>query len=487
MKRKDLALLLLLTFAALLIHGYHPRSEDAEIYVPGIVKILHPSYYPFGQEFFETHAHLTFFPNLIAWTVRLTHLSLDWALFLWYIVSVFLFLVACWKIASKCFSSQAGRWASVVMVAALLTLPVAGTALYIFDAYLNPRSFSAFGIVFAVDAVLERKYFATALWLVLTAVIQPLMVVFGMAFVLLLLLLNKRRDSLALASVSSATLLIPGFSLRAPSAAYWQSLQSHAYYFLFRWQWYEWLGIVGPLALLWWFNRIARKRGQSVLARLTWALFLFELLFFACGLIVTIPRSLEIFALYQPMRSLQLVYIFLFLFAGGMLGEWLLQNRPVRWLLLFIPICAGMSFAQFQLFPGDRHVEWPGAAPKNPWVQAFVWIRANTPKNAVFALDPNYMTLPRENYQGFRAIAERSRLADSTKDWSAVALYPELPLADDCLAQTQAARGWKNFGLTDFARLKKIYGVTWVVLQQPNAAATSCPYRNSAVEVCRLN
>lgn len=487
MKRKDAALLLLLTFAALLIHGYHPKSEDAEIYVPGIVKILHPSYYPFGQEFFETHAHLTFFPNLIAWTVRLTHLSLDWVLFLWHLASVFLFLFACWKIASKCFPSQAGRWAAVVMVAALLTLPVAGTALYIFDAYLNPRSFSAFGIVFAIDAVLERKYLATVLWLVLAAVIQPLMVVFGLAFVLLLLMLDKRRNSMALTSVSSAALLIPGFSFRAPSAAYWQSLQSHAYYFLLRWQWYEWLGIIGPLALLWWFNRIARKRRQAVLARLTWTLFLFELLFFAAGLIVTIPRSLEIFALYQPMRSLQLVYLFLFLFAGGLLGETLLKNKPMRWLLLFAPICAALCFAQFQLFPGDRHVEWPGAAPKNPWVQAFVWIRGNTPENAIFALDPNYMALPGEDHQGFRALAERSRLADGIKDWSAVALYPELPLADDCLAQTQAAKGWKGFGASDFSRLEKTYGVTWVVLQRPNSAVYNCPYRNSAVEVCRLN
>lgn len=487
MKRRDAALLLLLTFAALLIHGYHPYSEDAEIYVPGTVKILHSSYYPFGREFFETHAHLTFFPNLIAWTVRLTHLSLDWALFLWYLASVFLFLFACWKIASKCFSSAAGRWAAVVMAAALLTLPVAGTALYIFDAYLNPRSFSAFGIVFAIDAVLERKYLATALWLVLTAVIQPLMVVFGIAFVLLLVVTNKQQHPLAVTSGCSAALFVPGFSLRAPSAAYWQSLQSHAYYFLLRWRWYEWLGIIGPLALLWGFSRIARKRGQAVLARLTWALFLFELLFFACGLIVTIPRSLEIFALYQPMRSLQLVYIFLFLFAGGTLGEWVLRNRPVRWLLLFIPICAGMSFAQFQLFPGGQHVEWPGVTPKNPWVQAFVWIRANTPENAVFALDPNYMAVPGEDHQGFRAVAERSRLADSVKDWSVVALYPGMPLADDCLAQTQAAKGWKDFGADDFSRLENTYGVTWVVLQQPNPAVHNCPYRNSAVEVCRLN
>ena len=484
MKRKDAAVLLLLTFAALLIHGYHPRSEDAEIYVPGVIRILHPAYYPFGREFFQANAHLTLFPNLMAWTVRLTHLSLDWALFLWYLASVFLLLAACWKIASKCFSSSAGRWAAVGAIAALLTLPVAGTSLYIFDEYLNPRSFSAFALLFAIDAILERKYWRVAAWLSITAVVQPFMTMFGIAFILILLALNKRSVSVSPAASAAA---LSGFSLRAPSAAYWQSLQDHRYYFLLRWKWYEWLGIIAPLALLWWFNKIARRHNHAILERLTRAVFVFELIFFVLGLIVTISRDLEILAPYQPMRSLQLVYLLFFLFAGGLAGEYLLKSRPLRWLLVFLPICAVMSFAQFQLFPGNRHVEWPGAAPKNPWKQAFLWIRRNTPESAIFALDPDYMALPEENYEGFRAIAERSRLADAKKDWSVAVLYPWLPLADDCLAQTRAASGWKNFGPEDFQRLKQAYGVTWVVVQQPGPAALNCPYQNRAVRVCRIN
>ena len=35
-------LLLLLTAGALLVHGYHPYAEDAEIYLPGVEKILNP-------------------------------------------------------------------------------------------------------------------------------------------------------------------------------------------------------------------------------------------------------------------------------------------------------------------------------------------------------------------------------------------------------------------------------------------------------------
>lgn len=488
MRRREIGFLLLLTFGALLIHGYHPRAEDAEIYVPAIVRIFHPSYYPFGREFFEANSHLTLFPHLIAWTVRSTHLSLDWALFLWYLTSIFLLIFASWKIASKCFLTAAGRWSAVTMVAALLTLPVAGTSLYIFDEYLNPRSISAFAVLFAIDAALEKKYPLTALWLAITAVFHPFMTVFGLFFIALLVILEKlpRRSA-----PTSAAMLFPFLSVsrifgKEPSAAFWQCLRDHRYYFLLRWEWYEWLGILAPLAFLWWFARIARRRGNPVFERLTEAVFVFEAICFVFGLIVTIPRSLEILAPYQPMRSLQLVYLLFFLFVGGLLGEFILKNHLVRWLLLFIPLCAGLCFAQLQLFPGTRHVEWPGAAPENPWLEAFVWIRGNTPPGAIFALDPNYMALPGENYQGFRGNAERSRLADAKKDWSAAVLYPWLPLADDCLAQVRAANGWKNFGLADFEGLRKTYDVTWVVVQPPAATGLSCAYQNAAVAVCRI-
>lgn len=484
-RRREYALLLLLSFAAILIHGYHPYAEDAEIYVPGVVKILHPSYYPFGQEFFETHAHLTLFPNLVAITAKITHLPLDWTLFLWHFTTVFLFLLACFRIAAKCFPSWQGRWGAVALIASLLTLPVAGTALYIFDQYLNPRSFSIFSVLFAIDAFMERKYLRMSFWLISTAVIHPLMTVFGIAFISLLGIIKRYPRASAPLGVAAFVFIFP-LSFKSPSQIYWNCLYGHSYYFLLRWQWYEWLGIIAPIALLWWFSRIARARKMSNLALLSLCAAVFDLIFFVAALIVTIPRTFALLAVYQPLRELQLVYVFLLIFAGGMLGEWFLKKRALLWALLFTPICAGMLYAQLQLFPADRHVEWPGANSGNPWLQAFTWIRNNTPTDAIFALDPQFMRLPEEDYQGFRAAAERSRLADATKDWSAAVLYPWLPFADDVYAQTQSARGWRNFQTQDFLRLQQRYGVTWVVLQQPGISGMPCPYQNRLVRVCRV-
>ena len=148
----------LLTFAAVLVHGYHPFAEDAEIYLPGVEKILHPELFPTGQEFFLSHAKLTLFPNVVAFSLRVTHLPLEVGLFLWHVASIFLLLLACWELSGLLFPSKRARWGGVCLVAALLTIPVAGTALYIMDQYLNPRNLAAFAGVFMLVRTLEKKY-----------------------------------------------------------------------------------------------------------------------------------------------------------------------------------------------------------------------------------------------------------------------------------------------------------------------------------------
>ncbi len=133
-KYKTFWILLLLTAGALLVHGYHPYAEDGEIYLPGVERILHPELFPAGGKFFQSHARLTLFPNLIALSLRVTHLPLETGIFLWQVASIFLLLLACWEMTGLLFPGRRGaRWCGVCLVAALLTIPVAGTALYVMD------------------------------------------------------------------------------------------------------------------------------------------------------------------------------------------------------------------------------------------------------------------------------------------------------------------------------------------------------------------
>ena len=210
-----------------------------------------------------------------------------------------------------------------------------------------------------------------------------------------------------------------------------------------------------------------------------------SLVYLPAGVILSISARFESLARLQPMRSLYLLYVLFFLFAGGLLGEYVLKNRVWRWAALFVPLCAGMFWAQRALFPASAHIEWPGAAPKNPWVQAFEWIRTQHSSDAIFALDPFYMDIPGEDENGFSAIAQRSMLADAVKDSGAVSMFPSM--ADEWLSQVQAQERWKTFQASDFHRL---HGR--IRSQLGRSATTGCgrawlPLPQSAVMVCRLN
>jgi len=482
-------ILLALTVGALLVHGYHPFAEDAEIYLPGVEKILHPELFPAGQEFFGSHANLTLFPNLIAFSLRASHLPFEAGLFLWHVLSIFLFLLACWELSGRCFPNARARWAGVALVAALLTLPVAGTDLYIVDQYLNPRNLSAFACVFAVTHVLQKKYLWAGLWLALALCVHPLMPMYTISFCLLLVVMEKFESRLApespLVQTTALAFLFPlGVLFSAPTPAYHEAVQFHSAHYILRWAWYEWLGAVAPVGLLWWFGRIAGARQWRAMERMCRALIVYDLAYLAAALLFSIPKSFEALARLQPMRSLHLLYIVMFLMAGGLLGEYLLKDRMWRWLVLFAPLSVGMFAAQRALFPASAHIELPGRPSKNPWAQAFVWIRENTPEDAIFGLDPYYMRIPGEDTIGFRCLAERSRTVDVNKDSGAVSMFP--PLAGEWWEQLQALRGWKSFQKPDFLDLKARYGVGWMVLQQPGVAGLECPYQNRAVQVCKL-
>lgn len=482
-------ILLLLTAAALLIHGYHPYAEDAEIYLPGIERILNPHLFPEGREFFQSHASLTLFPNLVAWSLRLTHLPLQLGLFLWQVTSIFLLLLACWELSGLLFPSVRARWGAVCLTTALLTIPVAGTALYLMDQYLNPRNLTAFAEVFALTRVLERKYVRATAWLIFAVAVHPLMGMFPLSFCALWIVLEKleagSKHAVAERSTAAVYLLFLMIPLAPPaSAAYHQAAKLHANHYIQHWHWYEWLGIFAPLALLWYFGQIARARQWLILARACRAFLVYGVMYFLAALIMDLPPRFETLARLQPMRSLHFLYLFLFLCAGGFLAEFVLKNRVWRWLVLFVPLAVGMFAAQRSLFPATAHVEWPGRAPSNPWEQSFVWVREHTPPDALFALDPWYMEIAGEDDIGFRCLAQRSRLADAVKDNGVVSMFPSL--AEEWWAQVQAQSPWKTLQAADFARLKERYGVSWVVLEQPGTSGMDCEYQNSAVRVCRL-
>ena len=306
---------------------------------------------------------------------------------------------------------------------------------------------------------------------------------FGVSYCVFLAWNPKKTEHQPTAAL--AAMLIPlGWMLEPASDAWRQAEATRDFYFLVRWHWYEWLGVVGPLALLWWFRALALGRRSTVMAWMAERMVYFGVFQMVVALILMLPPPLERFRSLEPMRFLHLVYLLFVLLSGGLLARYLLKRHVLRWLLLFVPLSAGMFYAQRQLYPGTVHLELPGRASGNGWVEAFRWISQNTPVNSEFALDPQYMGMPGEDYHGFRALAERSVLADALKDPCIVVRVPSL--GPRWLRELGAQRGWRDFQKPDFLHLKSQFGVDWVVLTNPPVAGMTCPYSNPRVSVCRV-
>lgn len=477
--------LLLATVLAVMIHGYHLGADDAAIYVPAIKSVADPALYPFGAEFFMSHAHLSLFPDLVGDSARFTGLPIDIVIFAWHAACIFLLLLATWRLASVCFQSDLARWGSVGLVAALLSVPVAGTALVIMDPYLTARSLSTPATLFSIACWASDRRKQAAAWLLLTALVHVQMAIFSAAFLACLEVERRRtigsENALTMKILAGIPFLFP---LHAATGAARDALFSRTYFFIYQWAWYEWAGIAAPLGLLWWLSSREMKGTTPVFRALARAAIPFGLLFTAAGMVVGLPAWLENYTRLQPLRSLHLVYVILFVLLGGLIQEYALHCSLTRWLVLLLPLASAMWFLQHYSFPSSLHVEWPGYQADNGWNSAFLWIRGNTPKDAVFALDPNYMLSPGEDMHGFRAVAERSVLADFVKDSGAVSLFPQL--ADDWRSQTEAEKGWSNFKRRDFEKLAEEFPITWILTLAPAPRGLACPYTNKDVVVCRI-
>ncbi len=479
---RDLVFLLLLTLAGILIHGYRVGVEDQAIYLPSIKKNLDPDLFPSDSQFFLSQTKWSVFDELVALSARVLPVPLNAVIFLWHIGGVFLLLLACLRLMRLCFDSAAAQWAGVALVVSLLTLPIAGTLALMVDQYLHPRVLATAAAVFALVGILEGSPWSLV-WLAFGAAIHPQVTFFAACH---LLFLWWRKPIPASIALSAGPMLPP---TEVSINAWKEVMLTRRHHFPLQWTWYEWLGAYGPVVILFWFWRLARKTGNDLAAHISSRLVISCSMGIAGAVMMNVVPALNRFMPAQPMRQLHLVYLLMILLAGGFLGEMFLHSftrrRAWRWAVVFVPLCAILFAGQQQLFAGSRHLELPGLRPRNEWLAAFEWIRLNTPKDALFALDPRYMEQPGEDFHGFRALAERSMLADYTKDRGVAAIFPSL--AEEWKRQVDARAGWKNFDRQDFRNLRSEFGVTWTVLPAANATGLACPYANPTVKVCKVD
>jgi len=475
---------LLLTILGFLVMGYHPGLEDDAIYLAAVKADLNPALFPYNAAFFRLQVQATFFDRWMALFVRSTRMPVAWAELVWQFIALFLILWAVKMIANRLFAEETARWAAVALVAAVFTLPVAGTALYMADQHLHPRSLATAFILLATWRVLDRRFWQAVPLLLVACLLHPLMGAMGISFCIFLTLAMRWAARARSFSGSPAMLLAPGWVFEKATPSWRQALDTRTYYYLYQWTWYEWLGAIGPLIFFLVIWRVSREKGDLLLARFSLAVFCYGVFHQVLAMALLWPRSLVRVTPWQPMRYLHLVYFFFVLVAGGLIGKYLLKRSAWRW-AVFLLLAGSCMFAWQRVeFRASQHLELPGRKPANEWLQAFSWIRQNTPVNAYFALDPHYMDAPGEDYHGFRPLAERSELADTVKDAAAVTQVPEL--GPVWATQVDALAGWPQFTLADFERLKAQFGVDWALVSYPAPQGLPCPWHSKTVAVCTI-
>jgi hypothetical protein len=353
------------------------------------------------------------------------------------------------------------------------------------DQNLHPRALATAAILAAIVATLDRRFAQSIALLILAALFHPIMASFGISFCIVLVW----REPLTLTKLTAPKRLVfaltpLGWIFEPTSPAWRVAANTRNYYFLGRWEWYDWLGVIAPLPIFWWFRRIGKRGHESTLAYVATRLTIFGVFQMIVAVLLMWPEKLERIRPLQPMRYLHLLFLIFMILGGGLLGQKFLKTRWARWAVIFIPLAGGMFFAQRETYPASTHLEWPGSTPVNPWLQAFAWIRDHTPPNAYFAAGPDYMRRPRNDYHSFRALAERSVLADLAKDSAVATQVPRL--STRWLDEVEAQRGWEHFTPDDFARLKVRFGVDWVLVERPGGVGLDCPHQNAVLLVCRL-
>jgi hypothetical protein len=476
--------------AVFLIHGYHPFADDAGIYVAGIRKLLNPALFQPDAPFVVSNTKLSVFAHVLAELVRVTHLPLSIVLLATHLVSIYLFLVGCWLVGSCIFRKTAERWFAVAFAAACFTLPAAGTALAIMDPYVTSRSLSTPIAMFALAAALSRRWELAAMLVFLMGVMHPLMVVYTAALVLLYVLVDtgRVRGAVLLGMGGIAlTGLIAIVTRHTPvSHAYYEAMHNRdrAYIFPATWHWYEDFGLIAPVGLMALAMYRAERGGRAW--KLCMACILLGVSSIVAAFLFVHSTGPYFLVRLQILRSFQILYLVGVVLLGGWLGKVLWRQKKTRWLLFVLLAAAGggLYAAQRATYPDSAHVEWPGLKPQNQWVQAFVWIRENTPVDAVFAADPDLELDNGEDMQGFRAIAERSLLGDDKDQGVAAVVNPSI--AGVWAKQRDAQVGIDQ--MSDQERMEKLkpLGVTWLLLPAQASTGFRCPFNNGMAKVCRL-
>jgi len=160
------------------------------------------------------------------------------------------------------------------------------------------------------------------------------MAIFAATFVVLIFLL-QRRERLSVQALAAITL--PLFPKVTPAIG---GIADATVFFFDELGVVRMAGLTGAVRPACVDGLVGKRNSLGATHLICRTLIVFETIFFAMALVVSLPGRFDNLAEIQPMRCLHLLYVLMFLLGGGLLGKFVLQDKAWRWALLFLPLCA---------------------------------------------------------------------------------------------------------------------------------------------------
>src|SRR5260370_16800380 len=108
--------------------------------------------------------------------------------------------------------------------------------------------------------VLDRKLWRAPVWICLAALLHIQMAFYAILLAIFFLFPERWLPAKIRTADAGAFALLLAFPLATlfekGSDAWLEAARSRSSHYLLRWEWYEWLGIFGPMIFFWWYTPI---------------------------------------------------------------------------------------------------------------------------------------------------------------------------------------------------------------------------------------
>ena len=259
---KHLIIIFLLSFIALLIHGYYFAVTDQAIFIPYIHKIRDPSLFPGDTLFEQSSATSSFFYYVVAELAKIVDLEPLFAIA--YLIFQIIFLFGIYLLSKTLVANKYLAYAGVLPF--LLPKFIAGTNIYTFDTFFGYRSVGLLFFIFYLVFAGQNKFYKASIVAAIGALFHPLSIIPTLTILPALIIFNSEKKAKTLLISSALFFSIISLFIFTSSTNF-MMLLGHAfdrqwldiikfrdeYLFPSKWQPIEWSAVIFYLLVIFLF------------------------------------------------------------------------------------------------------------------------------------------------------------------------------------------------------------------------------------------